>query len=113
SEIADIAILNNNGSPLYIRDIAFVSDGLSELSSISRVSLDGKPSQNALSFNVLKQAGGNITDITTSVNERLKELQEPGEILEGMDVLIIFDTGEYLVQDLTNLTSSGVLAVIL
>jgi multidrug efflux pump subunit AcrB len=113
SEIADIAILSQDGRPVYVRDIAFVSDGLSEISTISRVSVDGKPSQSALSFNVLKQAGGNVTDITTSVNERLAALQQPGELLAGMEVLTIFDTGDLLVQDLSTLTSSGIIAVIL
>jgi HAE1 family hydrophobic/amphiphilic exporter-1 len=113
SEIADIAIVSNNGTPVYVRDIALVSDGLSEMSTLSRVSLDGKPSQSALSFNVLKQGGGNVTEITTAVNEKLATLQEEGQLLEGMDVLTIFDTGELLIQDLSSLTSSGVMAIVL
>jgi len=113
SEIDDIAIINAAGQPIYVRDIAFVSDGLSETTSMSRVSIDGAPSQPALSFNVFKQAGGNITDITRAVNERLMKLQEPGELLDGMSVLTIFDTGDLLAQDLTTLTRSGILAVML
>jgi len=113
SQLADVAILNNAGVPIYVRDIAFISDGLSKQTSISRVSLGGEPSRNALSFNVLKQAGGNVTDITTGVRERLTQLQEEDGLLAGMDVLIIFDTGDYLIQDLTTLTSSGLIAVLL
>lgn len=113
SEVADIAIFSAGGQPVYIRDIAFVSDGLTETTSLSRVSLDGEPSQPALTFNVMKQTGGNVTSITTAVNERLAELQEPGELLDGMEVLTIFDTGELLIEDLSSLTQSGVLAVML
>lgn len=113
AEIADIAILSSGTIPVYVRDVAFVSDGLSKRTSISRVSLNGEPSRNALSFNVLKQAGGNVTDITTEVKDRLAKLQKQGGLLEGMDVLIIFDTGDLLIQDLSTLSSSGVMAVIL
>lgn len=113
AEIANIAILSDQGRPIYVRDVAVVSDGLSESDSLSRVSVDGEPSQNALSFNVLKQSGGNVTQITTAVNDRLAELQQPGGLLEGMKVLTIFDTGELLIQDLSTLSSSGVMAVIL
>jgi multidrug efflux pump subunit AcrB len=113
SEINDIALINANGQPIYVRDVAFVSDGLTETTSLSRVSVNGEPSQPALSFNVLKQTGGNVTDITTAVNERLAALQEPGKLLSEMQVLIIFDTGDLLIQDLTTLTTSGMVAALL
>lgn len=113
AEVGDIVVTTVNGTPLYVRDLAFVSDGLSERSSISRVSLDGMPSQNALSFSVLKQTGGDVTAITQLVRERLTQLQADGELLESLEVLIIFDSGEFLLKDLRTLTQSGLMAVIL
>jgi multidrug efflux pump subunit AcrB len=113
SQIDNIAVRTKAGQSVYIRDVAFVSDGLTEARTLSRVSVDGAPSQSALSFNVIKQAGGNVTDITTAVNERLAELKEPGQLLSGMEVVTIFDTGDLLIQDLTTLTGSGLLAVLL
>lgn len=112
-EIANIPVVTRGGTPIYVRDVAFVSDGLTDATSLSRVSLEGKPSRPALSFNVQKQGGGNITEITRAVQDRLLELQAPGELLEELDTLIIFDTGDLLVQDLTSLATSGVLAVML
>jgi len=113
SEVASIPVTTIGGQPIYVRDVAFVSDGLTETRSLSRVSLDGQPSHPALSFNVQKQAGGDVTSITTAVKERLTELQKEGELLDGMEVLIIFDTGELLLEDLTTLTTSGLVSVIL
>lgn len=113
SEIGDIVVSVINGEPVYVRDVAFVSDGLEEGTTISRVSINGNPSNPALSFNVLKQTGGDVTDITNAVNERLEELQREGELLQGMDVLIVFDTGEFLKKDLMSLGSSGVMAIVL
>lgn len=113
SEVAAIPVTTVGGQPIYVRDVASVSDGLTETTSLSRVSLNGNPSKQALSFNVQKQAGGNVTDITGAINERLAELQKPGELLDGMEVLIIFDTGELLLQDLSTLTNSGLVSVVL
>ena len=112
-EIGSIIVTSGEGRIVYVRDVAFVSDGLAPIGSLSRVSIDGNPSQPSLSFNVQKRAGGNVTDITSAVNERLSELTEDGELLAGLEILTIFDTGEYLKQDLTTLTSSGLMAVAL
>ena len=113
SEVGSVVVKNLDGQLLYVRDVALVSDGLADISSLSRVSVDGSPSLSSLSFNVQKRAGSDVTDITKAVNERLTELQEPGELLEGLQVLTIFDTGELLREDLTTLTSSGLIAVAL
>ena len=113
SEVGGIVVTTIGGQPIYVHDIALVSDGLTETATLSRVSLDGNPSRPALSFNVQKQTGGNVTGITEAVRDRLDELQAPGEILESMDVLIIFDTGELLKKDLSTLTQSGIVAILL
>lgn len=113
SEVENIAIASLGEAPVYVRDIAQVSNGLSRLTSLSRVSVNGEPSSPAISVSVTKQAGANVTDITDTVNQRLTELQKEGELLEGLEVLIIFDTGELLRQDLSSLSQSGVLAIIL
>ena len=113
AEVGNIVVKNIDGQLIYVRDVALVSDGLADIDSLSRVSIDSEPSQPSLSFNVQKRAGSDVTDITRVVNERLAELQEPGELLEGIEVLTIFDTGELLQEDLTTLTSSGLIAVAL
>lgn len=113
AEVGEIIINSTDGRLLYVRDVALVSDGLAEAVSLSRVSIDGNPSQPSLSFNVQKQAGSDLTAVTNAVNKRLLELTESGELLHGMDVLTIFDTGEYLQRDLTTLTSSGIMAILL
>ncbi|MCH8889014.1 efflux RND transporter permease subunit [Patescibacteria group bacterium] len=113
SEIADIAILDRGGLPIYVRDIATVIDGFEERTTLSRISIDGEPSRSSLSFNVFKKSGGDITEITGSVQERLEELKAPGELLFGLDTLIIFDTGEFLLKDLKSLSRTGLTTVFL
>lgn len=113
ADVENVVVRADNGRLVYVRDVAFVSDGLAETASVARVSLDGEPSQPALTFNVQKRSGGNVTEITTAVNERLVALTAPGELLHDMEVLTIFDTGDYLLQDLMTLSSSGIIAVFL
>lgn len=112
-EIADIAILRAGGKPIYVRDIAEVIDGFEEPTSISRASIAGEPSRRSLFFNVFKQSGGDITKITTAVNERLEARQAPGEPLFGLETLVMFDMGAFLLKDLQNLMLSGLQTVLL
>ncbi|MEX0652290.1 MAG: efflux RND transporter permease subunit [Candidatus Paceibacterota bacterium] len=112
-EVADIAILESGGEPVYVRDVATVIDGLSVARTHSRFSLQGEPSQSALSFDVFKRSGGDVTKITKAVQERIEALKSGGGILEGVNTLIVYDTGEQLKKDLTSLTTSGLQTVLL
>lgn len=112
-QIAQIGITTLGGQPIYIRDVATVVDGLSPARSLSRLSVNGTPSKSAISFNVYKQSGGDITKITKSVNERLKKLQEPDEFLNGVTVVTVTDAGKEITKDLTRLSFSGLQTVLL
>lgn len=113
SELPNIAIGNKNGQPIFIRDIAIVEDGLAAGSSISRLSVDGKPSINSVSFDVFKQSGGDVTKITSAVNDRIDELKKPGEILNGFETSIVNDAGQNILDDLIRLSLSGLQTVTL
>jgi len=111
-EVEDVAVLTTGGEPLYVRDIAFVSDGLAQTTSFSRVSVDGAPSEQAVTLSVYKQPGGDITKTATRVREELSKLQDGG-ILEGSTVLFSYDTGEFVTDDLKSLSFSGLQTVLL
>lgn len=112
SEIKDIPVLNIGGEVIYVRDLAFVSDGVSQSSSLSRVSVDSRPSQQAVSLSVFKKRGGDITTIVNGVKKELAEMQDGG-ILDGTEILISIDMADYLNQDLKNLSFSGLVTVFL
>jgi len=111
-EIENIVIKEKNGLPIYIRDVAFVSIGVEEVRSLSRVSINGLPSEQSLSFSIFKQSGGDITTITKAVRERLADLQTNG-LLSSSNVLISYDVGEFIIADLTNLTFTALQTVLL
>lgn len=111
SEIPDITIQSASGVPVYLRDIAFIADGLQAPSTYSRVSVDGAPSENALTLNIYKKSGGDVTKIADAVNTRIEELKETK--LVGAQVVTTLDTGELVKKDLRELTRVGLETVVL
>ena len=113
SYIKDISIAARGGQPVYVRDVAIVEDGLTPASSLSRLSVAGKPSESAITMNVYKQSGGDITTLTATVLERIHELEQPGELLDGIEAATVLDSGDLIKQDLTRLSSSGFQTIVL
>ena len=113
TQIENIGIATIDGQPVFIRDIATVVDGLSDVVTLSRLSLDNEPSQSAISFQIYKQRGGDITQITDTVVGRLKELQGQGQVLEGLQLNVVLNAGDDIKESLNRLTFSGLQTVFL
>jgi HAE1 family hydrophobic/amphiphilic exporter-1 len=110
-ELPDIAITTTQGVPVYLRDIAFIVDGLEVPSTYSRVSMKGTPSEQALTLNIYKKSGGDVTKITRDVKEKIEELKQ--DKLLGAQVVISFDRGHLVEKDLKELTRVGLETVTL
>lgn len=104
-QLSDITIRNQNNVPVYLRDIAFIGDGLSNPNTYSRLSVEGKPSQQAITLNVFKKSGGDVTQVTKEVREKIEELKST--ILLGTDIVVAFDAGKEVERDLRELTRVG------
>lgn len=111
AEIPDITIQTPSGVPVYLRDIAFIADGLAPPSTFSRVSVHGAPSANALTLNIYKKSGGDVTKIAKQARAKLDELKKT--TLSGAQVVISLDTGELVNKDLSDLTKTGLETVAL
>ncbi|HEX7651441.1 MAG TPA: efflux RND transporter permease subunit [Candidatus Paceibacterota bacterium] len=113
SELDNIAVSSKNGIPVYLRDIAQISDGLAPANTYSRISEGGAPSAQAITFLIHKQSGGSIQGIANAVKAKFKELQ--GTDLAGLTVLISpsTDQGAQVSQQLGDLTKTGVETVAL
>ena len=111
AEIGDIPITTIGGQAVYVRDVAFISDGVSEPETLSRISIDGEPSEQAATLFIFKQRGGDITKINDAVLARVDELKE--DLLLGATVLSVFDAGEDLRTDLRNLSFTALQTVAL
>jgi len=104
-QIPDITITSKNGVPVYLRDVAFVADGLAPPSTLSRVSVAAAPAEQSLTLNIYKKSGGDVTRVARDVRAKLEELKTTK--LAGAQVVISFDGGERVEKDLTELTRVG------
>jgi multidrug efflux pump subunit AcrB len=113
SQIKNIPVTAKNGFPVLIGDIATVVDGVAEENSISRVSVDGTPSEKALTLSIYKKSGFDVTAMSAGVHEKLDSLQAEGGLLAGSQVLYVYDGGEQVKKDLEGLIKAGTETVIL
>jgi multidrug efflux pump len=113
ADIENLPVGSSNGQTIYIRDIAEVHEGVDKETSISRVSVNGVPSENSLTLSIYKKSGLDVTAVTTAVAEKLQTLQMPGQLLADSQVLIVFDQGEQVKKDLYELVKAGLETVAL
>ncbi|HWR82548.1 MAG TPA: efflux RND transporter permease subunit [Candidatus Deferrimicrobium sp.] len=65
----DIIVKNKNGSPIYLKDMATVSDTVKEQRSLSRY--NGQP---AVALNIIKQSGANTVEVAHRAKQVLAEV---------------------------------------
>lgn len=110
-DIGAITVAENNGNPVFVRDIAFISDGIARASSKSRLSIEGAPAEQSLTLTVFKNRGANILKVTDTIESRLVELEDT--LLADTSVLSTFSSAEFIREDLRNLSRSGLQTVLL
>ena len=113
SQIQDIALSNSKGTPIYLRDIALISDGLAPATTYSRVSVSAKPSQQAITLLVYKQSNASMIGVSDASKAMLASLAST--TLKGATVLIdpSTDQGAQVSKQLGNLANTGYETVIL
>ena len=87
-EIGNVIVASPSGVPIYLRDIALVSDGYKEQRAISR--LNGK---NCVIFTVTKQSGSNTVTVAEAVRKRLAQIQER---LPQLELRLSSDESEFI-----------------
>jgi multidrug efflux pump subunit AcrB len=107
NEIGNISIASKNGVPIYLRDIAVISNGLKVPTSYSRISVGNKPSNQAITLVVYKQSGGDISNVANAVKAKVTELQKT--TLKNTTVLIAPSTDQsvQISKQLKDLTTTG------
>lgn len=109
-EVAALPITTPGGAVVPLGDIATVSDGVADPTTISRVSIEGTPSQQAATLMVYKQRGADIIAITDAVVSSLGELDASSN---AISTYVSFNAGDQIKKDLKQLTRVGLEAVAL
>ena len=97
-QIRDIIVGNFMGNPVYVRDIAVVNDTLRELTI--KETMDR---EQGLRFMVMKQSGANTVQISREIDSQLPALLE--NLPPDITVEKVFDTSEFIVDAINNLTN--------
>ncbi len=105
TDIGGIPVLQTSGHVIYLRDIADVSDGVVKATSYSRISVNGQPSQQAMTLAIFKVHGQDVTATTRSVREKLNSLEST--TLMGSTYLVTNDLGAEAYKSLTELSRTG------
>ncbi len=95
------------GSPVYVRDVAAVIDGVKEISSVSRY--NGK---NGIGLLLKKQGDANAVDVSGSVREKLEQI-EALNIADGLKFIIADDSTDKTIAAVNSVVFDLLLAVIL
>lgn len=107
-QIENTIIKVNNSKPVYIRDIATVTDGYKERSSIAR--LDDKP---VVTLSITKKSGENILSASENVLNGIEKLRNDGRLPKNLDVIVTDDMTTYIEDTIANLENSIILGMIL
>lgn len=113
SQLNSIAVGSSNGSPIYLRDVALIADGLAPATTYSRLSLGDTPSQQAITLTVYKQSSASIQGTVNAVRAKLDSLKST--TLKGLTVFIppSTDQGAQVGKQLGSLTETGLITVVL
>jgi len=109
SDFNNIVITNPHGQPVYLRDIAIVTDGVAEMRSLARV--NGK---DAITLDISKQSGANTVSVATAVKDEVRRLQK--DLPPDIKINVVVDNSTYIedsIHDvLVNIYYGGFLAIL-
>ena len=88
-DFANLVVATRGGVPIYLRDVAWVEDGLEDFRSLAR--LNG---QRAVSLLVRRQSGSNMLSVATEVKQRLHDLEE--DLPQGYQLTIAQDLSRFV-----------------
>jgi HAE1 family hydrophobic/amphiphilic exporter-1 len=104
-QIANTVLTVKNGAPVYIRDVAKVTDGIQEVRSFSR--LDGVPS---ISMAVTAQPDANVISVSQGVYGKIADFQKR---YPTMHFGVVFDQQGFIRQAVDALMHTAIYGAIL
>lgn len=95
------------GSPVYVRDVATVTDGIKEISSVSRFN-----GVNGIGLMLKKQGDANAVEVSKLVHEKLKSI-EAQNTSSGVKFIVADDSTDKTIAAVDSVVFDLMLAVIL
>jgi len=95
------------GSPVYVKDVATVTDGIKEISSVSRFN-----GENGIGLLLKKQGDANAVDVSRLVHEKLKSIEQQN-LKYGIKFIIADDSTDKTIAAVNSVVFDLILAVLL
>ncbi len=105
-ELNDIIVGNSQGKPIYLRDVAFVSDTLE-----SRVQESYTNGARSATIVVQKQSGANTVAIADAVRAQLPALEK--SLPPDIKLVTVMDSSEYVKVSINSLLETILLALVI
>ena len=103
--LKSVAIPLANGDTIHLSDIANVYDALEDADSIGRY--NGK---DIISLGIKKQQSATAIDVSKQV---MKEIEVLKQKMPGLDITVVNDSSDMIVESITNVCQTMVMAIIL
>jgi HAE1 family hydrophobic/amphiphilic exporter-1 len=105
-EIENIVVKDEEGSLVYLRDVATVKEGLKDLEQILRFNgLD------AVSINVTKTSDSNTVEVADNVQRVIEEFRE--DLPAGAELTVVLDGSEFIRDSVAAVQEDLILAIII
>ncbi|MBI1924788.1 efflux RND transporter permease subunit, partial [Candidatus Poribacteria bacterium] len=105
-QIANTVVGYQNGSPLYLYQVAHVEDSFKERRSDSRI--QGSP---GISISILKQAGENTVRVADRVSKRVESINRT--LPAGMKLSALWDTSQFIRDSIRGIQQAATLGGVL
>lgn len=104
-QVGDIVVTTKNGAPVYLKDVASVSDSIQEQRSFQR--LNGVPS---IGVQIIAQPNANVVETANGVYAKMKEIQQR---YPGIKMAVVFDQRGFITQAVSALEHTAVYGAVL
>lgn len=105
-QIQNVVVTIQDGTPVYLKDIAEVSQGYKEREAITR--LDGKE---AVEIAIYKEGDANTVSVAKNVKSRLSSYQD--DLPEGMQMTNVYDQSTFISSAVKEVVDAGIIGGIL
>jgi multidrug efflux pump len=105
-EFRHLVVKNDQGSPVYLSDVAIVEDGFEDVRRVSRVN-----GETAQGMGIRKQRGSNAVAVARGVKAEIANIQKT--LPEGMELGINFDSTQFIEESVHEIQFELMLSVIL
>jgi hydrophobic/amphiphilic exporter-1 (mainly G- bacteria), HAE1 family len=99
-QIRDSVVTRRGGTPVYLRDVARVSDSYKEVDHVVRI--DGR---NAVMVSIVKQPGANTVAVTDLVKQEIERINRDFPRIRAQ---VVFDHARYIRRSIHSVLGAGI-----